>query len=89
MHFVNMGKFHEEQAMPSLRPDVLIVLATSNGVKFQSLTTDGPAPAIEIAFVNEDVESAFKKAFTEGAVEVKKPTKKPYGFLVEICSPVN
>ena len=74
-------------------------LAKSNGVKFQSLPVDGAAPAFEIAFVTEDVEGAFKKAVSEGAVEVKKPIKKPWGqlvgyvrdlngFLIEICSPV-
>ena len=75
-------------------------LAASNGVKFQSLPVEGAAPAFEIALVTEDVEGAFKKAITEGAVEVKKPIKKPWGqlvgyvrdlngFLVEICSPMN
>lgn len=74
-------------------------LAAANGVKFQSLPVDGSAPAFEIAFISEDVEGAFKKAVSEGAVEVKKPTKKPWGqlvgyvrdlngFLVEICSPM-
>ena len=77
-----------------------LALATSNGVKFHSLPLEGDAPAFEIALVTENVESAFQKAVSAGAIEVKKPTKKPWGqlvgyvrdlngFLVEICSPMN
>ena len=75
-------------------------LATSNGVKFQSLPVEGAAPAFEIALVTDDVQGAFKKAIAAGAFLVKEPTKKPWGqlvgyvrdlngFLVEICSPAN
>lgn len=58
-----------------------------------------PAP-FEIALVTDQVESAFNHALLNGAVEVKKPVKKPWGqlvsyvkdcngFFVEICSPIN
>lgn len=54
---------------------------------------------IEIALVTEQVQSDFTKAVSEGAKEIKKPVKKPWGqvvgyvadlngFLVEICSPM-
>ena len=77
-----------------------IELAKSNGVEIQSLPLEGAAPAFEIAFVTNDVVSAFNKAINEGAIEVKKPTQKPWGqlvgyvrdlngFIVEICTPVN
>ncbi len=57
-----------------------------------------PAP-IELGLVTKDVQAAFDKAVTAGAVEVTKPAKKPWGqivgyvrdnngFLVEICTPI-
>lgn len=68
-------------------------------VPFDAAAPDKPAPPIEIALVTEDVEPVFKKAISAGAVEVKKPERKPWGqlvgyvrdnngFLVEICSPL-
>jgi uncharacterized glyoxalase superfamily protein PhnB len=57
------------------------------------------AAGVEIAFVAEDVEEQFRHAVDAGAVEIVKPTQKPWGqvvcyvrdnngFLVEICSAV-
>jgi uncharacterized glyoxalase superfamily protein PhnB len=54
---------------------------------------------IEIALVTEDVEAAYTKALSAGAISIKEPLAKPWGqivayvrcpdgTLVEICSPV-
>jgi catechol 2,3-dioxygenase-like lactoylglutathione lyase family enzyme len=74
-------------------------LATSNGVSFVPANPEGPSPAVEIAFVTEDVAAAFAGAVKAGAVPVAQPKQKPWGqlvayvrdpngFLVEICSPM-
>jgi lactoylglutathione lyase len=76
-----------------------IELAKSNGVTFQSALPDGPPPAVEVAFVTDDVQAAIAKAIQAGAVLVAEPKQKPWGqtvgyvkdlngFLVEICTPV-
>ncbi len=55
---------------------------------------------IELAFVTDDVASAYAKAVAAGAVTLKEPTLKPWGqvvayvranegSLIELCSPVN
>ena len=55
---------------------------------------------MEIALVTEDVEKVHKLAIGEGAVEVIKPAKKPWGqlvsyircpsgVLIELCTPIN
>jgi catechol 2,3-dioxygenase-like lactoylglutathione lyase family enzyme len=74
-------------------------LATSNGVPFVQANPEGPSPAIEVAFVTDDVAEAFDVAVKAGAVPVAAPKQKPWGqtvayirdlngFLVEICSPM-
>ena len=74
-------------------------LATSNGVSFVQANPEGPSPAVEVAFVTDDVQAAFAIAVNAGAVLVAAPKQKPWGqtvgyvrdlngFLVEICSPV-
>lgn len=76
-----------------------VELARSNGVSFIPANPEGPAPAVEIAFVTEDVAGAFAGAVKAGAVPVAQPKQKPWGqhvayvrdhngFLVEICSPL-
>ncbi|MDD5656050.1 MAG: VOC family protein [Elusimicrobia bacterium] len=78
---------------------VAISLAQSNKVKFAPVKPNIPAPGIEIGLVTDSVDTAFRKAIEAGAVEVLKPTKKPWGqlvsyvrdcngFLVELCSPM-
>jgi lactoylglutathione lyase len=58
-----------------------------------------PAPPMEIGLMTDDVDVAFSRALSAGAVEVKRPTQKPWGqivayvrdpngFLVEICTPM-
>ncbi len=55
---------------------------------------------IELAFVTEDVASAYAKALAAGAVSVKAPIEKPWGQivayvrgkdgeLIELCSPMS
>jgi lactoylglutathione lyase len=58
------------------------------------------AAGAEVAFVVNDVESAFARALKMGAVSVVEPNRKPWGqtvsyvrdlngFLVELCSEVS
>ncbi len=74
-------------------------LAESNKVGFLKNKAIRPCNEMEIGLVTSDVETAFKKAISTGAVEIMKPTIKPWGqvvsyvrdlngFLVEICSPI-
>lgn len=76
-----------------------VELAKSNGVFFIDAKPEGPAPAVEVAFVTQDVAEAFAAAVKAGAVPVAQPKQKPWGqvvgyvrdlngFLVEICSPI-
>ena len=55
---------------------------------------------IELAFVTEDVPSAFEKAVASGAVPLKEPEEKPWGqvvayvrgvdgSMIELCSPIS
>ena len=66
---------------------------------FEEASLSKPAPPVELGFVTDKVEEAFAHAVSAGAMEVKKPTPKPWGqlvgyvrdnngFLVEICSPM-
>lgn len=76
-----------------------VELATSHGVSFVPANREGLAPAVEVAFVTDDVQAAFDVAVKAGAVPVADPEQKPWGqtvgyvrdingFLVEICSPI-
>ena len=69
-------------------------------VPFAESGPTNAAPPIELGFVTEDVDSAFRQAMASGAAQVKSPEKKPWGqivgyvrdlngFLVEICSPMS
>ncbi len=70
-----------------------------NEITFTKNSKDTSPPAIELAFVTDNVEKDFEKAVSNGATVLKKPVKKPWGqlvgyvrdlngFIVEICSPV-
>jgi lactoylglutathione lyase len=60
-----------------------------------------PQPlGMEIAFLTEDVEKAYKKALSAGATELSAPKAKPWGqvvsyvrcpdgTVVELCTPVS
>jgi predicted enzyme related to lactoylglutathione lyase len=74
-------------------------LAASNGVVTRQNRPNADAAAAEIAFVSNDVPTAFANAVAAGASACKEPQTKPWGqvvayvrdkngFLVELCSPV-
>lgn len=74
-------------------------LAKSNGVSFAEPQADAPAPAVEVAFVTDDVQAAYERATSAGAEAVAPPKQKPWGqtvayvrdlngFLVELCTAV-
>ena len=76
-----------------------IELAASNGVSFVPATPGGPSPAVEVAFVTDDVAKAFSVAVEAGGVPVSAPKQKPWGqtvayvrdlngFLVELCTAI-
>jgi uncharacterized glyoxalase superfamily protein PhnB len=69
------------------------------GDQFQPVETTGKPFGIELAFVADDVEAAFKQAINAGAIAIKPPTAKPWGqivayvraaegSLIELCSPM-
>ena len=71
----------------------------SNGVDYTEPDPAKPPPAVEIAFVTEDVATAYERAVKEGATAVSPPKEKPWGqtvsyvrdlngFLVELCTAV-
>ena len=70
-----------------------------NKVPILSELPSNKSPAMEIAFVTDDVPAAYQKAIHSGAEPIAEPTQKPWGqtvcyvrdnnrFLVEICSPM-
>lgn len=78
---------------------VSLELAKSSGVSFTETRLESPAPAAEIAFVTDDLDSAYQRAVEAGAAAIVPPQEKPWGqsvahvrdlngFLVELCTPV-
>jgi len=70
------------------------------GEKYERVSPKGNPVAMELVFVDEDVEAATKKAVEHGAELIAKPMEKPWGqtvsyvraiegTLIEICSPMN
>lgn len=70
-----------------------------NKVPILSELPSNKSPAMEIAFITDEVPSAFARALGAGAEPIAEPTQKPWGqtvcyvrdnnrFLVEICSPM-
>ena len=66
---------------------------------FRPNRPDQEAAAAEVAFVAYDVDAAFEKAISVGAVSYVPPHQKPWGqtvayvrdangFLVELCSAI-
>ena len=73
-------------------------LAESNEVRFKPNRATEIAAGFEIAFVTDNVNTAFKIAIKAGASPIAPPKKKPWGqtiayvkdingVLVEICDP--
>ena len=70
------------------------------GDNFVPVSATTTPPGIELAFVTEDVSSAYAKAVAAGAVPLHAPEQKPWGqlvayvrslegTLVELCSPID
>lgn len=66
---------------------------------YQKTDLNTPPAGVELAFVTDDVASAYAQAIAAGAVAVKEPIAKPWGqmvayvrscegSLIELCSPV-
>lgn len=73
--------------------------AQSQGFEYEKSNPAGKPFAFEIGFVTKDVDAAYKKALSSGAIAVSGPKEKPWGqvvsyvrdcngFLIEICSPM-
>jgi uncharacterized glyoxalase superfamily protein PhnB len=78
---------------------VSLEIAQASGAPFTTALPEGKAPAMEIAFLTDEVPAAYEKALKAGAAAVAPPKQKPWGqtvaylrdnngFLVEICTPV-
>ncbi len=74
-------------------------MAQSGGIEYSKPDPNAPAPAVEIAFVTDDVAAAYEKAVQEVATALIPPKEKPWGqtvayvrdlngFLVELCTAV-
>lgn len=74
-------------------------IAEYNGVDLLKSEASSLPPGFEIAFVVEDIQSAFKQAVEAGAKIVKEPVQKPWGqtvayvrdingYLVELCTKI-
>ena len=97
-NFVHEAGYGEMDTGPTKLGFVSHELAKSNGVAYAEPQADGPAPAVQIGFVVEDVAAAYDKAVKAGAEAVVPPQQKPWGqtvayvrdlngFLVELCTP--
>jgi lactoylglutathione lyase len=52
------------------------------GGKYTRVNVDDIPVGIELAFITEDVDAAYKKAVSAGAAPFKEPEKKPWGQIV-------
>src|SRR5438128_12081573 len=77
--FVHEGGYGEMDTGETKLAFASVELATSNGVSFAHSTPEGPSPAVEVAFVTDDVAAAFAVAVKAGAVPVAEPKEKPWG----------
>ena len=75
-------------------------MASMNGFSIRKNSPDEIPVGAEIAFVTDNVQTAYRTAIEAGAIECSAPQEKPWGqvvsyvrdnngFLVEICSPLN
>lgn len=66
---------------------------------YHKISLNTPPAGVELAFVTDDVASAYAHAIAAGAVAVKEPISKPWGqvvayvraregSLIELCSPM-
>ena len=67
--------------------------------QYQKTDLNAAPLGVELAFVTDDVASAYARAIAAGAIPIKPPVEKPWGQLVayvrakegsliELCSPV-
>ncbi len=67
--------------------------------KYQKTDPRAQPLGVELAFVADDVASAYAKAIAAGAIAIKPPLEKPWGqvvayvrakegSLIELCSPI-
>lgn len=74
-------------------------LAEANSISIKKFEKGSTSFPFEVAFVVDDIESAWKRAVAAGAEVVQEPTQKPWGqtvayvrdcngLLVEICTKV-
>ena len=78
-----------------------IELGKSNFKKgFERISRSKNPFGVEMAFTTENIESDFKRAIKEGAIEFESIVEKPWGqkvgylrdnngFLIEVCTPIN
>jgi lactoylglutathione lyase len=52
------------------------------GGKYTRVNIDDVPVGVELTFITEDVDAAFKKAVAAGAMSFKEPEKKPWGQIV-------
>jgi lactoylglutathione lyase len=69
------------------------------GGNYQKIDPNAAPLGVELAFITNDVEAAYAKAVSAGAVAINLPVKKPWGqvvayvrakegSLIELCSPI-
>jgi uncharacterized glyoxalase superfamily protein PhnB len=69
------------------------------GGQYQKADPNAAPLGVELAFVTDDVASAYAKAVAAGASPIKEPIEKPWGqvvayvrakdgSLIELCSPI-
>lgn len=69
------------------------------GGHYQKADPNTAPLGVELAFVTDDVASAYAKAIAAGAIPIKPPIEKPWGqvvayvrakegSLIELCSPI-
>lgn len=69
------------------------------GDRYQKADPNAASLGIELAFVTDDVASAYAKALAAGAISIQAPIEKPWGqvvayvrakegSLIELCSPI-
>lgn len=63
--------------------------STLGGASFVEPAVTGPAPAVDIGFVTNDVGAAYEKAVKQGAAPVAAPDPKPWGQTVAYVRDLN
>lgn len=64
-------------------------LVEGDGAHFTRTRPDAPPPAMEVAFVTDDVAAAFDRAVGAGAAPLSPPAEKPWGQTVAYVRDMN